>query len=50
VSELAVEARGLVKRYGENIAVDGIDLDIPAPRSLARALLGDPLPSRPRST
>jgi ABC-2 type transport system ATP-binding protein len=29
VSELAVEARDLVKRYGENTAVDGIDLDIP---------------------
>ncbi len=29
MSELAVEARDLVKRYGENTAVDGIDLDIP---------------------
>jgi lipooligosaccharide transport system ATP-binding protein len=29
VSELAVEARKLVKRYGENTAVNGIDLDVP---------------------
>jgi lipooligosaccharide transport system ATP-binding protein len=29
VSELAVEARGLVKRYGANTAVDDIDLNIP---------------------
>jgi lipooligosaccharide transport system ATP-binding protein len=29
MTRLAVEARGLVKRYGENTAVDGIDLDIP---------------------
>lgn len=27
---MAVRARGLVKRYGETLAVDGLDLDIPA--------------------
>jgi ABC-2 type transport system ATP-binding protein len=29
VTELAVEARGLVKRYGANTAVEGLDLVIP---------------------
>jgi lipooligosaccharide transport system ATP-binding protein len=29
VTDLAVEARQLVKRYGDNTAVDGIDLDVP---------------------
>jgi lipooligosaccharide transport system ATP-binding protein len=30
--ELAVRARGLTKHYGELVAVDGIDLDVPAGR------------------
>lgn len=30
MSEAAIEVRGLVKRFGENIAVDGIDLTVPA--------------------
>ncbi|WP_293780818.1 ATP-binding cassette domain-containing protein [uncultured Aeromicrobium sp.] len=30
MSEPAIEVRGLVKRFGENIAVDGIDLTVPA--------------------
>ncbi|HEX7810303.1 MAG TPA: ATP-binding cassette domain-containing protein [Burkholderiales bacterium] len=29
-SPLAVRARGLVKRYGEVLAVDGLDLDVPS--------------------
>src|SRR3954466_2613607 len=35
---LAIEAHGLVKRYGENAALDGVDLD--APRGAVCALLG----------
>ena len=27
--EAAIEARGLTKRYGEIVAVDAIDLDVP---------------------
>jgi ABC-type branched-subunit amino acid transport system ATPase component len=34
----AVEARGLVKRYGSTIALDGIDLEIPT--GTATAVLG----------
>ncbi|QRY61007.1 ATP-binding cassette domain-containing protein [Gordonia sp. PDNC005] len=28
--ELAIDARGLVKRFGDNTAVDGVDLQVPA--------------------
>src|SRR3954452_9166549 len=35
---LAIEAHGLVKRYGENAALDGVDLDVP--RGSVCALLG----------
>ncbi len=28
MSDPAIEVRGLVKRYGESVAVDGLDLDI----------------------
>ncbi len=37
-STLAVSARGLVKRFGELCAVDGIDLDVP--RGMIFAILG----------
>ncbi|MFD1860278.1 ATP-binding cassette domain-containing protein [Aeromicrobium camelliae] len=30
MTEAAIEVRGLVKRFGENVAVDGIDLTVPA--------------------
>ena len=29
MSELAIRLRGVVKRYGEITAVDGLDLDVP---------------------
>ena len=29
MTELAIRARGLVKRFGENVALDGVDLDVP---------------------
>src|SRR5688500_19385239 len=35
---LAIHARGLVKRFGEVAAVDGIDLDVP--RGMIFAILG----------
>jgi ABC-2 type transport system ATP-binding protein len=38
MSELAIEARGLVKRYGEITAVNGIDLAVPS--GMIFALLG----------
>jgi ABC-2 type transport system ATP-binding protein len=38
MTELAIEARGLVKRYGDLTAVDGIDLAVPA--GMIFALLG----------
>jgi ABC-2 type transport system ATP-binding protein len=38
MSEMAIEARGLVKRYGDIIAVDGIDLQVEA--GTIYALLG----------
>src|SRR5688572_25178292 len=37
-SSLAIQARGLVKSYGELRAVDGIDLDVP--RGMIFAILG----------
>src|SRR3712207_9490468 len=37
-SALAIHARGLVKRFGEVRAVDGIDLDVP--RGMIFAILG----------
>jgi ABC-2 type transport system ATP-binding protein len=30
MTDIAIEARGLVKRYGDLTAVDGVDLDVPA--------------------
>ncbi len=36
--DLAVEARGLVKRFGSHVAVDGVDLDVP--RGAIYGLLG----------
>ena len=29
MTELAIRARGLVKRFGDNVALDGVDLDVP---------------------
>jgi ABC-2 type transport system ATP-binding protein len=36
--DLAIRARGLLKRFGDNTAVDGIDLDVP--RGMIFAILG----------
>ena len=38
VAEPAISARGLVKRFGDLKAVDGIDLDVP--RGMIFAILG----------
>lgn len=37
-TDLAVEARGLVKRFGDNVALDGVDLEVP--RGAIYGLLG----------
>ncbi len=38
MTDLAVEARGLVKRFGDTVALDGVDLDVP--RGAIYGLLG----------
>ena len=38
MTDLAIEARGLVKRFGDNVALDGVDLDVP--RGAIYGLLG----------
>ena len=45
VSDLAVEAVGLRKRYGDVVALDGLDLAIP--RGTVLGLLGRTAPARP---
>ena len=38
MTDLAIEARGLVKRFGDHVALDGVDLDVP--RGAIDGLLG----------
>jgi len=38
ITDIAVEAHGLVKRFGDNVAVDGVDLQVP--RGAIYGLLG----------
>ena len=37
MTDLAIEARGLVKRFGDNVALDGVDLEVPQGSDLRAA-------------